>query len=102
MRVLVGRVTVLQPVPAAGSGLATTTATLAAVEEVLEHDAVAQRQSKRLAELLAERFAVGVTDRLAVCGVTVSRLAHGVPLGGELDYLDEGTLTAALRSRTTL
>lgn len=32
--------------------------------------------------------------------VKVTRLAHGVPVGGELDYLDEGTLSAALRSRT--
>ncbi|WP_207485868.1 recombination mediator RecR [Arenibaculum pallidiluteum] len=40
-----------------------------------------------------------VTDRLTECDVTVSRLAHGVPVGGELDYLDEGTLTAALRAR---
>jgi recombination protein RecR len=29
----------------------------------------------------------------------VSRLAHGVPVGGELDYLDDGTLTAALKAR---
>jgi recombination protein RecR len=40
-----------------------------------------------------------ITERLAGCGVTVSRLAHGVPVGGELDYLDDGTLTAALKSR---
>ena len=40
-----------------------------------------------------------ITERLAECGVTVSRLAHGVPVGGELDYLDDGTLTAALKSR---
>ncbi len=40
-----------------------------------------------------------VTDRLAECGVTVSRLAHGVPVGGELDYLDDGTLSTALRAR---
>ncbi|MDE0058809.1 MAG: recombination mediator RecR [Defluviicoccus sp.] len=40
-----------------------------------------------------------LTDRLAECGVTVSRLAHGVPVGGELDYLDDGTLSAALRAR---
>ena len=33
-------------------------------------------------------------------GVAVTRLAHGVPVGGELDYLDEGTLAAAIRSRT--
>jgi recombination protein RecR len=43
-----------------------------------------------------------VTDRLADAGVMVSRLAHGVPVGGELDYLDEGTLGAALRSRTKI
>jgi recombination protein RecR len=30
------------------------------------------------------------------------RLAHGVPVGGELDYLDEGTLAAVMRSRTDL
>jgi recombination protein RecR len=38
-------------------------------------------------------------ERLADHGVTVSRLAHGVPVGGELDYLDDGTLTAALKAR---
>ena len=32
-------------------------------------------------------------------GLTITRLAHGVPLGGELDYLDDGTLTAALAAR---
>ena len=41
-----------------------------------------------------------LTDQLAVFGVKVTRLAHGVPVGGELDYLDEGTLSAALKSRT--
>jgi recombination protein RecR len=41
-----------------------------------------------------------VTDLLAGTGVTVTRLAHGVPVGGELDYLDEGTIAAAIRSRT--
>ncbi|HER20344.1 MAG TPA: toprim domain-containing protein, partial [Chromatiales bacterium] len=40
-----------------------------------------------------------ITERLADAGVSVTRLAHGVPVGGELDYLDDGTLTAALRSR---
>jgi len=41
-----------------------------------------------------------ITDRLAGMPVKVSRLAHGVPVGGELDYLDEGTLAAAIRQRT--
>ncbi len=40
-----------------------------------------------------------LTDQLAPAGVTVSRLAQGVPIGGELDYLDDGTLAAAVRSR---
>ncbi len=40
-----------------------------------------------------------LADRLGVCDVTVSRLAHGVPVGGELDYLDDGTLAAALGAR---
>ncbi len=38
-------------------------------------------------------------ERLGASGVTVSRLAQGVPVGGELDYLDEGTLAAAIKSR---
>jgi recombination protein RecR len=41
-------------------------------------------------------------DRLALSGATVTRLAHGVPVGGELDYLDEGTLAAALKARRPL
>jgi recombination protein RecR len=38
-------------------------------------------------------------DQLAGANVAVSRLAHGVPIGGELDYLDEGTLAAAVKAR---
>jgi recombination protein RecR len=41
-----------------------------------------------------------ITDRLAGLNVKISRLAHGVPVGGELDYLDEGTLSEAIRQRT--
>ena len=40
-----------------------------------------------------------IADRAAATGARVSRLAQGVPIGGELDYLDEGTLTAALKAR---
>ena len=40
-----------------------------------------------------------LTERLAPTGVAVSRLAQGVPVGGELDYLDEGTLAAAIKAR---
>ena len=41
-----------------------------------------------------------IADRLAGLPVHASRrLAHGLPVGGELDYLDDGTLTAALKAR---
>jgi recombination protein RecR len=40
-----------------------------------------------------------ITDHLEKSGVKISRLAHGVPIGGELDYLDDGTITAAMKSR---
>jgi len=41
-----------------------------------------------------------ITDLLSPYSVKITRLAHGVPVGGELDYLDEGTLAAAMRQRT--
>ena len=41
-----------------------------------------------------------VTEAMSHLGRRITRLAHGVPVGGELDYLDEGTLSAAIRSRT--
>jgi recombination protein RecR len=40
-----------------------------------------------------------LTDRLKPLGVIVSRVAQGVPIGGALDVLDDGTLAAALRAR---
>lgn len=43
-----------------------------------------------------------IAEQLEAENVTVTRLAHGVPVGGELDYLDEGTLATALRSRRGL
>jgi recombination protein RecR len=43
-----------------------------------------------------------LVDRLAGRDVTITRIAQGVPVGGELDYLDDGTLTAALKARRTL
>ncbi len=43
-----------------------------------------------------------VSDRLGDCGVKISALAHGIPVGGELDYLDDGTLSAALKARRSI
>jgi len=43
-----------------------------------------------------------IVDRLEATGVQITRLAHGVPVGGELDYLDDGTIGAALAARTAV
>src|SRR5690606_883837 len=43
-----------------------------------------------------------LSDRLSEFDVQVTKLAHGVPVGGELDYLDDGTLSAALKSRRSI
>jgi recombination protein RecR len=40
-----------------------------------------------------------VAEKIAPMGIAISRLAHGLPVGGELDYLDDGTLTAAMNAR---
>jgi recombination protein RecR len=43
-----------------------------------------------------------IADELAGAGVSLTSLAQGVPIGGELDYLDDGTISAALRARKSL
>ena len=43
-----------------------------------------------------------IAERLAGHQVTITRLAHGLPVGGELNFLDEGTLAQAMRARSTL
>ena len=43
-----------------------------------------------------------IAEQLAPAGVTVTSLAKGVPIGGELDYLDDGTIGAALMARRAL
>ncbi|MGB1181613.1 MAG: toprim domain-containing protein, partial [Candidatus Puniceispirillaceae bacterium] len=43
-----------------------------------------------------------IAERLAGLPLTLSRLAHGVPVGGELNYLDDGTLAQAMRARQPL
>ena len=43
-----------------------------------------------------------IGERLARAGLTITRLAHGVPVGGELNYLDDGTLTQAMKARRPL
>ncbi|MDF1770000.1 recombination mediator RecR [Maricaulis sp.] len=43
-----------------------------------------------------------LADRMTDCSVSITSLARGVPVGGELDYLDDGTLAAAFRSRSSV
>src|SRR5690606_13073894 len=43
-----------------------------------------------------------IADCLTGCNVAISQLAHGVPIGGQIDYLDDGTLSTALKSRKTV
>ena len=43
-----------------------------------------------------------IAEKLGELGISVSGLAHGIPVGGELDYLDDGTLSAALKARRNL
>ncbi|NDG05377.1 MAG: recombination protein RecR [Alphaproteobacteria bacterium] len=51
------------------------------------------------ATLEAQSTAHVIRDQLADLPVAITRLAHGLPVGGELDYMDEGTLVAALQAR---
>ncbi len=71
------------------AGLMQRTADPSVTEIILALNATVEGQST--AHYLAEE--------LRRDGLTISRLAHGVPFGGELDYLDEGTLAAAIKSR---
>lgn len=43
-----------------------------------------------------------ITDQLHQSDVKISKLAHGVPVGGELDYLDDGTIATALKARANM
>ena len=70
-------------------GLAARADPLEVIEVILAMDATVDGQTT----------AHYIVDRLAGCGVEISRLARGVPVGGELDYLDDGTLAQALKAR---
>jgi len=43
-----------------------------------------------------------ITEQVRPLGIKISRLAQGIPIGGELDYMDEGTLSAAMKTRLTV
>lgn len=54
------------------------------------------------ATLDGQTTAYYLTEALADSGIKLTRLAHGVPVGGELDYLDDGTLMAAFSARRSV
>ena len=66
--------------------------TLAATEVILALSATVDGQTT----------AHYIAERLSTISIEVTRLAHGVPVGGELDYLDDGTLAQALKARAKL
>ena len=78
--------------------------------EDLDIDGLVRRAGEAVGEVIialnatveGQTTAHYLIDRLAPTGVAISRLAHGVPVGGELDYLDEGTLSAALKARRSV
>ncbi len=73
-----------------------------AIAQLIERAAGAQVKEVVLAlnaTVEGQTTAHYIMERLKGLGIATSRLAHGVPVGGELDYLDEGTLTQAMRAR---
>lgn len=76
-------------------------------EDLRIPDLVARTQAEGISEVIlalaatvdGQTTAHYIAEALTQSGVTVSTLAQGVPIGGELDYLDDGTITAALLSR---
>lgn len=82
------------------------------IAPLLSRVAAAQTDTDKISEVIlalsatvdGQATAHYLTDRLrdTVADLTISRLAHGVPVGGELDYLDDGTIMTALKSRAAL
>lgn len=94
-----GRYHVLGGLLSALDGIRPEDLTIAALVARAESGEIAEAILAMNATVEAQSTAHYLADRLQTSGVKLSRLAHGVPVGGELDYLDEGTLTAALRAR---
>ena len=67
-----------------------------------EHEGVKEVVLALNATVEGQTTAHYVTERLKDLNIATSRLAHGVPVGGELDYLDEGTLMQAIKARRPL
>ena len=75
---------------------------IAGLVERARSDEVAEIILATSATVEGQTTAHYVAERLEDAHVRISGLAHGVPVGGELDYLDDGTLSAALKERRIL
>ena len=75
---------------------------IASLIERAKSDAVKEVLLALNATVEGQSTAHYLMDALEGCGVSITQLAHGVPIGGELDYLDEGTLAAAIKAKKTL
>lgn len=94
-----GRYHVLGGVLSALDGVGPDELNIASLERRLEAGGVSEVILALSATLDGQTTAAYVADRLSGCGATLTKLAHGVPVGGELDHLDDGTLSTALRAR---
>ena len=83
-------------------GIGPETLTLPALVQRVEAGGITEIILALNATVEGQTTAHYITDLVAGMNIRVTRLAHGVPVGGELDYLDEGTLSAALLSRTKI
>lgn len=88
---------------------------LSALDGIRPEDLRINELLKRIAEEQTEEIVLALSatvdgqttahylaDRLSGTNVRLTKIAHGMPVGGELDYLDDGTLTTALRARTAV
>lgn len=64
-----------------------------------DHESVTEVIMATSATVEGQTTAHVITSKLAHCQCRITRLAQGIPMGGELDYLDDGTLGTALQAR---
>lgn len=94
-----GRYHVLGGTLSALDGIGPDDLNLGGLKQRCADDAVSEIILATNATVEGQTTAHVITDMLSDLDVTITRLAHGVPVGGELDYLDDGTLLAAMKSR---
>jgi recombination protein RecR len=97
-----GRYHVLGGILSALDGVRPEDLTISALERRCADGSVREAILAMNATVDGQSTAHYLADRLDGLPVALTRLAHGVPIGGELDYLDEGTLSTALKARRSL